>query len=135
MQSTVRAVLAAVALIFPANLAAAQGTDNVQVIQMSAKKYEFTPAEIRVKKGTRVQIQLRPTDREHGLKIKARPEGAGKDAPAGLRFIGADEIKVKQNEQGVLEFVAERAGTYEFECAKFCGFGHGRMKGKLIVED
>jgi hypothetical protein len=25
------------------------------------------------------------------------------------------------------------AKKYEFKCAKFCGFGHGKMKGEILV--
>lgn len=124
----------AVSLAIPAVTAAQAGGQQVQVIDLSAKKFEFTPAEIRVKQGAHVQIKLHPTDREHGLKLKTQAEGAEKGAPAGLRIIGPEEIKVRENQEGVLEFVAEKPGTYEFACAKFCGFGHGKMKGKLIVE-
>jgi heme/copper-type cytochrome/quinol oxidase subunit 2 len=34
----------------------------------------------------------------------------------------------------MLDFIAQVPGTYDFKCAKFCGFGHDRMKGKLVVE-
>ncbi len=27
----------------------------------------------------------------------------------------------------------QKAGTYEFKCAKWCGFGHGKMKGEIVV--
>lgn len=53
----------------------------------------------------------------------------------GLKFLGESAIKVEKGESGTLDFVAVRPGTYSFECAKFCGFGHGGMKGKLIVTD
>jgi heme/copper-type cytochrome/quinol oxidase subunit 2 len=42
--------------------------------------------------------------------------------------------KVQTGEDQVLDFVAQQAGTYEFECAKVCGMHH-RMKGKLIIEE
>ena len=32
-----------------------------------------------------------------------------------------------------LTFTATKAGTYEFRCANFCGMGHGKMKGQIIV--
>lgn len=124
----------AIALAIPVGTHAQSSSQQVQVIDLAAKKYEFTPAEIRVKRGAHVQIKLRPTDREHGLKLKARAEGAEKGSEPRLRLIGPEEIKVKENQEGVLEFVAEKPGTYEFACAKFCGFGHGKMKGKVIVE-
>jgi heme/copper-type cytochrome/quinol oxidase subunit 2 len=29
--------------------------------------------------------------------------------------------------------VATRAGTYRFECSEYCGKGHSRMSGQLLV--
>lgn len=49
----------------------AQSGDAVQVIDVSARKYEFTPGEIRLKTGAHAQIRLHPTDKAHGLKLKA----------------------------------------------------------------
>jgi len=112
-----------------------QAAGVVQVIEVSAKKYEFGPSEIRVKKGAHVQIHLHATDKAHGLKIKSYPDGEKDAGPVGLRFVGDASVKVEKDATGTLEFIAERAGTYSFECAKFCGFGHGGMKGKLIVEE
>jgi plastocyanin len=43
--------------------------ESPQVIEVSAKKYEFSPHEVHVKKGTRVQLKLRTDDRAHGLKL------------------------------------------------------------------
>ena len=107
---------------------------EVQVIDVSAKKYEFAPAEIHVKVGARVQIKLHPTDKTHGIKLQPNSEGSNPQGPAGLRFIGQSSIHAGKNEEAVLEFVAERAGTYLFECSKFCGLGHKGMRGKLVVE-
>jgi cytochrome c oxidase subunit II len=108
----------------------------VQVIEMSGDKYAFSPAEIHVKRGTRVQLKLHSVDKEHGIKIDAYAEGAKKDGPPGLRFEGKNDTgKVVKGAEGTLEFVAEQPGTYRFECSIFCGFGHGRMKGKITVDD
>jgi len=109
----------------------------VQVIEMSGDKYAFSPADIHVKKGTRVQLKLHSVDKEHGIKIDAYAEGAKKDGPPGLRFEAGknDTGKVVKGADGTLEFVAEQPGTYRFECSIFCGLGHGRMKGKLTVDE
>lgn len=114
----------------------ASGDQSVRVIEVSAKKYEFTPNEIHVKKGTKVQLKVHSVDEPHGIKLSVHPKGS-KDKPSpGLLFSDpAGNGKVEKDEDQVLEFVAERVGTYEFECAKFCGFGHRRMKGKLVVEE
>jgi len=89
-----------------------------------------------VKKGTRVQLKIRALDRTHGFKISPYPEGAAKDAQPGLRFAEQqDSWKIEKEQERVIEFVAERAGTYAFKCSVFCGLGHGGMKGKLVVEE
>ncbi len=108
----------------------------VQVIERSGNKYALDPADIHVKKGTRVQLKLHSVDKEHGIKIDPYAEGAKKDGPPGLKFEGKNDTgKVVKGADGTLEFVAEQPGTYRFECSIFCGFGHGRMKGKITVDE
>ena len=109
---------------------------QVKVIEMTAKKYDYTPSEIRVKKGTRVQLRVRAIDRTHGFKIALYPEGAGESGAPGLKFDPQqDNWKLTENEERIIEFVAERAGNYPFKCSVFCGMGHRGMKGVLIVEE
>jgi len=108
----------------------------VQVIEVSGDKYAFSPSEIHVKKGARVQLKLHSVDKEHGIKISPIAEGAKKGSAPGLRFEGKNDTgKVVKGADGTIEFVAEQPGTYKFECSIFCGFGHGRMKGKIIVDE
>jgi len=102
---------------------------------MAAKKYKYTPGEIRVKQGTRVQLRIRALDRTHGFKIRLFPDGSPESGQPGLRFFQPRESwKLEKNQERIIEFVAERPGTYTFRCSMFCGFGHGGMSGKLIVE-
>src|SRR4029077_2358897 len=56
------------------------------VIEVVAKAYEFTPNEIHVKAGERVQIKLSSADRAHGLTLSLYPEGAAEDGKPGLIF-------------------------------------------------
>jgi heme/copper-type cytochrome/quinol oxidase subunit 2 len=110
--------------------------ESPQVIEVSAKKYEFSPHEVHVKKGTRVQLKLRTDDSAHGLKLNLYPEGTSKEGNPGLLFEHPqDNAKVKKGQERIIEFVAVRAGTYDFKCSVQCGSGHGRMIGKLIVEE
>ena len=107
-----------------------------QVVEITADNYEFTPAEVHVKKGTRVQLKVKSVDKTHGLKLDPYPEGALPTGDPGLRFEQSpDTGKIKKSETGGLIFVAEKPGVYEFKCSVVCGFGHGRMKGKLIVDE
>ena len=113
---------------------AKSGDEGLKVIEVTAKKYEFTPNEIHVKKGERVQIKVHSVDTEHGIKLSLHPQGSREKSPGLLFNDPAQNGKVEGKEQ-VLEFVAQQPGTYLFKCAKICGFGHGRMKGKLVVEE
>lgn len=91
---------------------------SVHEIQMTAKKYEFSPSPIRVKKGERVRLIITATDRDHGIKIEAFNV----------------EQKLKKGVPTTVEFTADKAGTFNFKCSVHCGIGHGHMKGELIVE-
>lgn len=121
--------------IWPVAQAPADQTAAPQVIKISAKKYEFTPGEIRVAKAARVELVIHSEDETHGIKLGVFPEGAKEKGAPGLALDRpAENGKVEKNVDQVIDFVAERPGTYDFKCAKLCGMGHNRMKGKLIVE-
>ena len=113
--------------------------DSPHVIEVTAKTFEFVPNEIHVKVGERVQIKLTSADRAHGLKLDLYPEGASEDGKPGLLFNHPqDDAKVEKKKGRVIEFVAARAGTYDFKCSVQCsmfGHGHDKMTGKLIVEE
>ena len=120
-------------IVMPA-IAAAQNSAP-RVIEVSAKKYEFTPAEIQVKKGERVELRVHSADQAHGIKIDVHPEGAEDKTKPGLLFDHPETNgKVEKNVDQVLDFGAAEPGSYDFKCAKLCGMGHGHMQGKLIVE-
>ena len=48
---------------------------------------------------------------------------------------GTLDLALINIEAATIEFTADKAGTFPFQCSNFCGFGHGKMKGKLIVEE
>ena len=110
-------LLAAVALAMPA--AAQKATTGIREIKMTAKNYDFDPAEITVKKGDKVRLIITATDRKHGIKIE------GYDI---------DQV-LNVGDPTIVEFTADKAGTFEFKCSVYCGMGHRKMKGKLIVEE
>jgi len=92
---------------------------GVRKIQMTAKKYMFNPSVITLKRGERVKLVITALDRDHGFKLEA---------------FGIDQ-KLKKAEPATVEFTADKAGSFAFQCSKFCGFGHGKMTGKLVVEE
>jgi cytochrome c oxidase subunit 2 len=122
-----------------ANSQSSGAADSAHVVEVTAKTFEFVPNEIRVKAGERVQIKLSSADRAHGLKLNIYPEGASEDGNPGLVFDHPqDDAKVEKKKDRVIEFVAARAGTYDFKCSVQCSMfdhGHDKMTGKLIVEE
>jgi len=97
----------------------AQGAMPAHEIQLTAKKYEFSPDPIRVKKGEHVRLIITATDRDHGIKLEAFNI----------------EQKLKKGVPTTVEFTADKAGRFSFKCSVHCGLGHGGMKGTLIVEE
>ena len=92
--------------------------DDVKTFDVVASKFRFEPDTISVTVGEKVRLRLRSADRSHAFAIKAfRVKTL---VPKGGDFV-------------TVEFVADRAGRYDFTCAEYCGTGHSAMKGKLVV--
>jgi plastocyanin len=59
---------------------------EAQVIEVTARKYEFAPAEIHVTKGNRVRLRVHSTDEAHGIRLNLYPEGSKDKSSPGLAF-------------------------------------------------
>jgi cytochrome c oxidase subunit 2 len=90
----------------------------VREVEVVAEKFKFTPERIEVNQGDLVRVTVRSADVTHGWEIKAF------DVDAYARKGGRPET---------VEFVADRAGSFEITCSEYCGRGHKRMKGVLVV--
>jgi cytochrome c oxidase subunit II len=141
----VQSVLRTVCLFLLIGCAAATGftrpatmskTDqDVQVIEVTAKKYEYTPSPIHVKRGAQIQLRITSLDKTHGFKINPYPDGSETKGDPGLIFSSQEDcFKIEKDTPTVIQFVARTPGTYSFHCCNRCGIGHGGMKGQLIVE-
>jgi plastocyanin len=86
-------------------------------IKVTARKFEFVPKTITVRKGERVKLIVTSEDVDHGIAI---------------REFGVDE-QIKAKKTKVIDLTPERAGRFEFTCSVFCGDGHPDMIGELIV--
>ena len=108
---------------------------DVQVIEITAKKYEYSISPVHVKAGTKVQLKITATDHDHGFKIGTVPDGALPKGPAGLIFTSAQDCwQLKRGETTTIDFLAQTPGTYTFRCCHTCGLGHKGMKGQIVVE-
>jgi cytochrome c oxidase subunit II len=109
------ALSAAAAGMIPAQTEAAEAPMEFKVM---AQRYTFAPNEIKIQRGTRVRLVITALDGEHGFKLPAYQI----------------EQKLSKGEAVTVEFTADRAGRFSYQCSHVCGFGHRRMKGLLIVE-
>src|ERR1044071_8290288 len=86
-------------------------------IKILARKFEFQPSTITVRKGEAVKLAVTSEDVDHGIAIEA---------------FGIDQ-QVKAKQTRVIEFTPDREGKFEFSCSVFCGDRHPEMIGQLIV--
>jgi cytochrome c oxidase subunit 2 len=126
----------AVTVGFARLLNTSQADQEGQVIEMSAKKYEYSPSPIRVKRDSKVQLRITALDRTHGIKINLSPDGSDQKNDSGLIFSSNNDdcFKLEKGIPTVVQFVARTPGTYSFHCCNRCGIGHGGMKGQIVVE-
>jgi cytochrome c oxidase subunit II len=125
-------VLAASSVARPA---ARPADENMQVIAVTAKKYQFAPSPIRVKQGAHVRLKVTATDHVHGIKIDEFAEGSDREGSPGLVFPSSkDCLRIDKGQTQTVEFVAQTPGTYPFRCCVHCGWDHRSMKGQIIVE-
>jgi len=108
-------LMAGAPTIYPQSSGTAEQTKEVQ---MTAKKYEFSPDTVEVRAGTKIIFKITSLDREHGFEIENSKEGC---------------VKIKKGETATVEYVAAKAGTVVFSCCVYCGSGHRGMKGKIVI--
>jgi cytochrome c oxidase subunit 2 len=133
--SILPASLLAFAIFLSLSSAAPAQVQDVQVIEITAKKYEYSASPIHVKSGTKVQLKITATDHDHGFKIAAVPDSAVTHGTAGLIFTSPQDCwQLKQGETATIEFLAQASGTYTFRCCHTCGLGHRGMKGQIVVD-
>ena len=92
--------------------------DGAQVIQLTAKKFDFSPAVIELKVRVPVVLEVTSIDRKHGF---ALPD------------FKIDE-QIEAGGVTRIRFVPDRPGTFAFHCSVFCGSGHEDMGGTILVK-
>ncbi len=114
-----RLTLAALPFLLCLAQTGAAQTPPRKVVEVTAKRFTFDPAEITVDEGTQLEIRLRSNDTTHGFRIKGTTTTV--TVPE-----GGEVVSVK--------FDATTPGRYEFACSKMCGAGHRGMKGAIVVK-
>ena len=88
-----------------------------KVIHISAKKFEFSPDSITLKKGEPVVLEISSADREHGFNLRA----------FGVR------TNVSPGKVSRIRISPDKTGKFTFSCDVFCGDGHEEMTGTVVV--
>ena len=102
-----------------AYVAAQSAEPKEKVIKITAKKFNYTPGEVKLKKGVPVILEFRTQDVLMGFNL---PDFNAR----------ADIVPGKTTR---LRLVPDKTGTFVFLCDVFCGTGHEEMNGKLTVVD
>ncbi|WP_372713090.1 cupredoxin domain-containing protein [Ilyobacter sp.] len=92
--------------------------NGVRTIDVEAYKFGFNPDILVVNSGEKIRVRLTSLDVAHGFKLEG---------------FGINE-RIEPGKESIVEFYATEAGTYEFKCSVFCGSGHLKMRGWLIVK-
>ena len=121
--STIASSFIVVGLVFTANAFAQEPEVRAAIpapheLQIAAKKYEFNPSVITVKKDEHVRLIITASDHDHGFKLDAFKMNQ----------------RLKKGEPATVDFIADKAGEFPFQCSVVCGLGHHKMKGKVVVE-
>ena len=110
-------------------------SQEVQVVEITAKKYEYSGSPVHVKLGAKVQLKINATDHDHGFKNGVVPDGSSPSRTPGLVFTSTRDCwLLKKGETTIIAFLAQTPGSYTFKCCHTCGLGHKGMNGQIIVD-
>ena len=90
---------------------------GVKEFRIIAKQWEFIPRTIEVNQGDQVRLVITSVDVAHGYAIPG---------------YGINERLIPGRET-IIEFTADKKGTFTPYCSVSCGAGHSSMRGTLIV--
>jgi cytochrome c oxidase subunit 2 len=93
--------------------------DAPRRIEVSVKKFAYSPAEITLKKNEPVVLVLTSEDVAHGLKFKEMNLNT----------------KFDKGKPAELAFTPDKAGDFVGHCSVFCGSGHGSMTLTLHITE
>ena len=107
-------------VLFSALVATASAADNPEprAIAITAKRFEFVPSTITLKKGETVKLVVKSEDVTHGLFLR------------GLKI----DTDLTPGETQQITVTPQTPGTFTAICHHFCGSGHGGMKLTVVVE-
>ncbi len=113
VNTTALSLLALLLLVPPAARA-----DEPRVVEITAKRFQFAPGVVTLKKGQPVILRLRSEDVTHGFFVR----------PLGV------DATIEPGKDTDVPVTPKAAGKFTVICDHFCGSGHGNMKMTVVVE-
>jgi cytochrome c oxidase subunit II len=112
----------ALSLLLASLLAAAalraRSEEPVRVVDITAKRFQFSPSEVALRRGEKVKLVLHSEDAVHGF--FSRPLGI--------------DTEVRPGAPTEVVITPQTAGRFLTICHHFCGSGHGNMNLTFVVE-
>jgi cytochrome c oxidase subunit 2 len=102
-----------------AYVVATSAVPQEKTIRIVSERFNYSPAEITVRKGVPVILQFTTKDVLMGFNL---PDFEAK-------------VDIVPGKVARLRLVPDKTGTFVFLCDVFCGAGHEEMNGRLIVVD
>ncbi|WP_181692312.1 cytochrome D1 domain-containing protein [Natronomonas sp. LN261] len=105
--------------------------ERSETIQMESHQFQFNPQRIEVQPNTELTIEFTKSTFEEQPDFNLHSFAL----TDGEYDIGPIELP-ESNDDDVIEsvtFVTEHTGTFQFECAIYCGDGHAQMNGQMFV--
>ena len=115
---TVSGIAVVLVMVMSLGLARRVRAQEPRVIEITAKRYTFTPATITLKKGETGTLRLHSEDVVHGF--FSRP-------------LKIDET-IEPGKTADVTITPQTTGTFKTICDHFCGVGHANMSMTIVVE-
>ncbi len=106
-------------VLVPIPTGASTPEEPVKEVQLTARRFSFRPAKIRMDSGQTLELTLKSQDVIHGFRI------IDTDIDVRIPARGKGPVKVR--------FVPSGPGKYRFVCSHQCGAGHAQMRGVIEV--
>ncbi len=90
----------------------------VKEINIEAFNWGFDIDNVAIKKGDKVKLRIKSREGTHGFRMPG---------------FSISTSEIKQGQEQVVEFTAEKAGSFDYFCNVPCGKGHKEMKGTLVI--
>lgn len=93
--------------------------EQIRTIEIHARRFAFSPAEITLKRGEAVKLRLFSDDVAHSLVVP------------GLQI----RQEIPKGHPAEVTVTPNSSGDFRGECGRFCGSGHGSMLFTVHVKD